>query len=72
MHEPVLSDSAGFGQAADFVREDHYWAFISYSSEDRRWADSLHRGLEHTGFLATSREGPSPTCPSRSGYAPFF
>ncbi len=28
------------------LSRDHYWAFISYSHSDSRWASWLHRGLE--------------------------
>jgi tetratricopeptide (TPR) repeat protein len=43
----------------------HYWAFLSYSHSDRKWADWLHRALEHyrvpKGLVGrTTSAGPVP------------
>lgn len=49
-----------------------YWAFISYSHEDSRWANRLHRGLE--GFAVPRRlvGRPTPAGPAPKRFRPIF
>jgi tetratricopeptide (TPR) repeat protein len=50
----------------------HYWAFLSYSHADARWANRLHRGLEH---FATPRRlvgAPTPAGPAPRRLHPIF
>ncbi len=50
----------------------HYWAFLSYSHADARWANRLHRALEH---FATPRRligAPTPVGPAPRRLHPIF
>lgn len=38
-----------------------YWAFISYSSHDKAWADWLHRSIESYGIPSRLINHPTPT-----------
>jgi tetratricopeptide (TPR) repeat protein len=41
--------------------EYRYWAFISYSSQDKAWADWLHRAIESYGIPARLMHHATPT-----------
>ena len=52
--------------------EQRYWAFISYSHADARWANRLHRQLE--GFVVPRRlvGQPTPAGPAPKRFRPIF
>lgn len=49
-----------------------YWAFISYSHADARWANRLHRQLEGFAIPRQFVGGPTPAGPAPKAFRPIF
>src|SRR5947208_7054452 len=43
---PTLERRVSMASMSDEQADFKFWAFISYSHQDRRWGDWLHRSLE--------------------------
>ncbi|MGE5566556.1 MAG: toll/interleukin-1 receptor domain-containing protein [Parcubacteria group bacterium] len=55
------------------MSEQHqYWAFLSYSHQDRRWAQWLHRSLETWPIPRRFVGRPTPAGPAPARFRPIF
>ena len=59
--EPAPSPPEPTPETAAACSDYRYWAFISYSSKDKVWADWLHRAIESYGVPARLVSRPTPT-----------
>ncbi len=50
----------------------HYWAFLSYSHADARWANRLHRALEHFAMPRRLVGAETPVGPAPKRLHPIF